>query len=107
MGYFFILHRKQEDLEQTEIDRPFIYMIESYLYEVVEDRDKAIAATQQFQKLKPSSIFKKRLEQLKTTTYILNPESAKAQLKKRFHPRGEVKCEHDEHHHEHDHEHEE
>jgi tetratricopeptide (TPR) repeat protein len=71
------------DPKQAEIDRPFIFMIESYLFEIIGDQEKALQATKQFLQLRPDSLhFQDRLQQLEQN--ILHPDLAKKQLEKRF-----------------------
>ena len=94
------------DPRQAEIDRPFIFMIESFLFEILGEREKAIQATKIFLKLKPdSSHFQARLQHLEKDP--LCPEEAKKQLEKRFFSSvgKEMEAHTDSHDHDHDHSH--
>jgi len=74
---------QQPDPEQAAIDLSFILSTRSYLYEALGDREKAIESTREVLALRPTPALSERLDKLQSSP--LDPEAAKARLRKLFH----------------------
>ena len=95
-----ITRPNQSNPEQAAIDLSFIYMARSYLFELLDNREGAILATERFLELRPGQHFSDRLDKLQSEP--LDPEAAKARLHELFHKTHQCDRDEHEHHGEHD-----
>lgn len=73
----------QKDPEQAAIDLPFIVVVQSFLHEVLGNKERAIAAVRFSLSLRPQPAMIERLEKLETQP--LDPDTAKDHLQLLFH----------------------
>lgn len=78
-AFNMIVQQKQDNPEQAAIDLALILMVRSYLFEVQNNREAAIAATHEYLRLAPDNpVFIERAEHLKSEP--LNPAAANTRL---------------------------